>query len=78
MPGPMHYLLIGKSRTLRQTHWLTEAHYSAARRGELVIVNMATGERYGARGWAPVPPRRGEPLVMLVDKAAAEDAWGAP
>ena len=67
----MTFLLIGKSRALRQTRWLTEAHYAAARRGDLVLVNMQTGERFGATGWRPIAPRRGEPIVMLVPKGGS-------
>lgn len=72
----MSFLLIGKSRTLRQTRWLTASHYAAARRGDLVIVNMHTGERYGPGDWRAIPPRRGEPLVMMVPTHVEADEDG--
>lgn len=69
----MTYLLIGRTRRLRQTRWLTEQHLAQARKGDLLIVDMATGERYGPGGWRDIPPRRGEPLVMMVPRHEGEE-----
>lgn len=69
----MAFLLIGKSRNLRQTRWLTAQHHAAARRGDLLVVNMETGERLGPSGWRKVPPRRGEPLVMLAPRDVEDE-----
>jgi hypothetical protein len=75
LPGRVTYLLIGHTRRLSLTRWLTAQHYASARRGDLLIVEMARGERFGPGGWRPIPPRRGEPLVMLVPPELDDLEW---
>lgn len=64
----MAYLLISKpSVQLRRTRWLTDSHLRDAREGRLVVVDMKHQLRLDVRGWREIPPRRGEPRVLLVD-----------
>ncbi|MEA3200878.1 MAG: hypothetical protein QOE90_2306 [Thermoplasmata archaeon] len=64
----MAYLLISKpGLQVRRTRWLTDAHRRAARAGRLVVVDMKHQLKLDARGWRDIPPRRGEPRVLLVE-----------
>lgn len=70
----MTYLLVWrKSLRLERTRWLTDAHWNAVRAGRLVVVDMKHEMRLDARGWREVPPRRGEPRVLLLDAPDEDD-----
>jgi hypothetical protein len=70
----MAYLLISRpGLVLRRTRWLTDAHLQAARAGRLVVVDMQHQLRLDARGWREIPPRRGEPRVLLVEEPDEDD-----
>ncbi|GEM_PF-4868858 len=64
----MAYLLVWtRSGDVRRTRWLTDSHHDAAARGQLLVVDMKTQMRLDKRGWREIPPRRGEPRVLLVE-----------
>jgi hypothetical protein len=72
------FLLISKTGSIRRTRWATAAHYRAADRRELTLVAVETQLQYRAGRWRPIPARRGEPLVMLLDAFDDDDAaWDA-
>lgn len=70
----MTFILVWwKSREVRRTRWLTDAHHAAAARGALLVVDLKRQLRLDARGWREIPPRRGEPRVLLVEGPDEDD-----
>lgn len=69
----MDFILVAMTGRVHRTRWLTEAHFRAADRGDVVLVAIPSYHVYRHGQWRPIAPRRGEPLVMLVSKDADEE-----